>query len=94
MHRLTPPRRHKEVPHSLPVSPAHVYSLDPARRKGSDVFGRTLLTLIFFVLLAAQPASAKTRVAEFKGTGNTTTAIFRVESPWLTRLAASLALST
>ena len=33
--------------------------------------------------LAAAPASAKTRVAEFKGTGNTTTAIFRVESPWL-----------
>ena len=29
------------------------------------------------------PAEAKTRVAEFKGTGNTMTAIFRVESPWL-----------
>ncbi|MDH5455090.1 MAG: hypothetical protein OEY37_03400, partial [Gammaproteobacteria bacterium] len=25
----------------------------------------------------------KTRVAEFKGTGNMTTAIFRVESPWV-----------
>ena len=31
----------------------------------------------------AVPASAKTRVAEFKGSGNSTTAIFRVESPWV-----------
>ena len=29
------------------------------------------------------PADAKTRVAEFKGSGNMTTAIFRVESPWV-----------
>lgn len=42
------------------------------------------LTLLAVVLLAvAGPADAKTRVAEFKGTGNTTTAIFRVESPWI-----------
>lgn len=42
------------------------------------------LTLLMVVLLAvATPADAKTRVAEFKGTGNTTTAIFRVESPWI-----------
>ncbi|MDH5456504.1 MAG: hypothetical protein OEY37_10560, partial [Gammaproteobacteria bacterium] len=33
--------------------------------------------------LASLPADAKTRVAEFKGTGNMTTAIFRVESPWV-----------
>lgn len=33
--------------------------------------------------LVALPAHAKTRVAEFKGTGNTTTAVFRVESPWI-----------
>ena len=46
------------------------------------MYGRILLSLIV-VLLAAQPAAAKTRVAEFKGTGNATTAIFRVESPWL-----------
>lgn len=32
---------------------------------------------------AAAPADAKMRVAEFKGTGNTTTAVFRVESPWI-----------
>ena len=45
---------------------------------------KTILTLIAAVLLAASmPAEAKTRVAEFKGTGNTTTAIFRVDSPWL-----------
>ena len=38
---------------------------------------------VIFLTLAAAPASAKTRVAEFKGTDNTTTAIFRVESPWV-----------
>jgi len=36
------------------------------------------------VLLTTLPAaSAADRVREFKGTGNTTTAIFNVESPWL-----------
>ena len=44
--------------------------------------GRLFLVVVL-LLLAAQPAQAKTRVAEFKGTGNTTTAIFRVESPWI-----------
>ena len=46
------------------------------------MIGRLFLTALLFVLLA-QPAVAKTRVAEFTGTGNTTTAIFRVESPWI-----------
>jgi hypothetical protein len=46
------------------------------------VTGRLFLAVIL-ILLAAQPAQAKTRVAEFKGTGNMTTAIFRVESPWI-----------
>ncbi|MEJ2256340.1 MAG: hypothetical protein P8X98_04940 [Woeseiaceae bacterium] len=46
------------------------------------MYGRIFLSLIV-LLLATQPAFAKTRVAEFRGTGNTTTAIFRVESPWL-----------
>ena len=44
--------------------------------------GRIFLAVTFFVLFAA-PVSAKTRVAEFKGSDNTTTAIFRVESPWV-----------
>ena len=45
---------------------------------------KTIVILLAAALLAASsPAAAKTRVAEFKGTGNTTTAIFRVESPWL-----------
>ena len=44
--------------------------------------GRLVLAVII-LLFAAQPAHAKTRVAEFKGEGNTTTAIFRVESPWI-----------
>ena len=35
------------------------------------------------LLLASLPAFAGDRVAEFRGTGNTTTAIFRVESPWI-----------
>jgi hypothetical protein len=46
------------------------------------VVGRLFLAVTIF-LLTAQPAPAKTRVAEFKGDGNTTTAIFRVESPWV-----------
>ena len=44
--------------------------------------GRLLLT-VMILLFAAQPAPAKTRVAEFSGDGNATTAIFRVESPWI-----------
>ena len=45
---------------------------------------KTIVLLFAVALLAAStPADAKTRVAEFKGTGNTTTAIFRVDSPWL-----------
>ena len=35
------------------------------------------------LMIAFVPASAADRVAEFRGTGNTTTAIFRVESPWV-----------
>ncbi len=42
----------------------------------------TLLTATF-LLVAGGSADAKTRVAEFKGEGNMTTAIFRVESPWV-----------
>ncbi len=46
------------------------------------VFARLLMLVTLATVLAA-PASAKTRVAEFKGDGNTMTAIFRVESPWV-----------
>ena len=35
------------------------------------------------LLGALAPALAADRVTEFRGTGNSTTAIFRVESPWL-----------
>jgi hypothetical protein len=35
------------------------------------------------LIIALAPANAADRVAEFRGTGNTTTAIFRVESPWV-----------
>ena len=46
------------------------------------MFGRLFFSFILLALVA-QPAGAKTRVAEFSGEGNTTTAIFRVESPWI-----------
>ncbi len=46
------------------------------------MLGRIFLAVIFIVLISA-PVAAKTRVAEFKGSGNSTTAIFRVESPWV-----------
>jgi hypothetical protein len=44
---------------------------------------RRIFLAVILVAFVAAPASAKTRVAEFKGTANTTTAIFRVESPWV-----------
>ena len=45
---------------------------------------KTIVILMAAALLAAStPAEARTRVAEFKGTGDATTAIFRVDSPWL-----------
>lgn len=43
---------------------------------------RIVLIALLFALLAV-PAEAKKRVAEFRGSGNTTTAVFRVDSPWL-----------
>ena len=41
------------------------------------------LVLVTLRLLTSSPAGAKVRVAEFKGTGDTTTAIFHVDSPWI-----------
>lgn len=43
----------------------------------------TILLVSILFTFASMPADAKTRVAEFKGSGNMTTAIFRVESPWI-----------
>ena len=43
----------------------------------------TILIAATLLLFAGGPVDAKTRVAEFKGSGNMMTAIFRVESPWL-----------
>lgn len=42
-----------------------------------------LIPFMLALVLAGSPAEAKTRVAEFSGSGNMTTAIFRVESPWV-----------
>ncbi len=39
--------------------------------------------LIVVLVLACVDAAAAQRVSEFRGSGNTTTAIFRVESPWV-----------
>jgi hypothetical protein len=46
------------------------------------LIGRLFLSILLLALTSL-PATAKTRVAEFTGTGNATTAIFRVESPWI-----------
>ncbi len=40
-----------------------------------------LIALLF--TLAAAPAEAERTVAEFRGSGNTTTAVLRVDSPWV-----------
>jgi len=44
-----------------------------------------IIVIVVFVLLAVTSATAQgaTRVTEFKGSGNSTTAVFRVESPWV-----------
>ncbi|MGB5511794.1 MAG: hypothetical protein WBM87_08815 [Woeseiaceae bacterium] len=41
-----------------------------------------LLTAVLLLLASGAPTAAQ-RVKEFSGTGNTTTAVFRVDSPWL-----------
>lgn len=46
-------------------------------------FSMLLFIPAALLMIAFVPASAADRVAEFRGTGNTTTAIFRVESPWV-----------
>src|SRR5210317_1213946 len=43
----------------------------------------TIIVIASLLLFSSTPVDAKTRVAEFKGSGNMTTAIFRVESPWV-----------
>jgi len=43
----------------------------------------TIIIVALLLLFGGMPVEAKTRVAEFKGSGNMTTAIFRVESPWV-----------
>jgi len=40
-------------------------------------------SLVIFLILMTPLAGAKQTVREFSGNGNTTTAIFTVESPWL-----------
>ena len=44
---------------------------------------RNLLLILTLSLLLSTGAAAAERVAEFRGTDNKTTAIFRVESPWI-----------
>jgi len=43
----------------------------------------SLLSTVALFMSMFITASAADRVTEFRGTGNTTTAIFRVESPWV-----------
>ena len=47
------------------------------------MYGRLTILIVALLAFSAAPANAKTRIAEFKGTGDSTTAIFRVESPWI-----------
>lgn len=44
---------------------------------------RRLILALFLPLFLLADADGAQRVAEFRGSGNTTTAIFRVESPWV-----------
>lgn len=47
------------------------------------LFGASVSVALALLALLVTPAAAAERVAEFSGTGNTTTAIFRVEAPWI-----------
>lgn len=42
-----------------------------------------LLSTVVLLVSTMLTSAAADRVTEFRGTGNTTTAIFRVESPWV-----------
>lgn len=53
------------------------------RSRETDVRKPFQCLLAAALLAAVSTAAAADRVREFKGTGNTTTAIFNVESPWL-----------
>ena len=45
---------------------------------------KILLVVVFVILsVASVTAQGATRVSEFRGSGNFTTAVFRVESPWV-----------
>ena len=46
------------------------------------MIARILLIALLFAVTTT-PAAAQQRVAEFRGSGNATTAVFRVESPWV-----------
>ena len=46
-------------------------------------FATTLISAAILLPMSFATANAAERVKEFRGSGNTTTAIFRVESPWL-----------
>lgn len=46
-------------------------------------FATTILSAAILLSMSFATATAAERVKEFRGSGNTTTAIFRVESPWL-----------
>lgn len=44
---------------------------------------KVFVVLIISLMLASSPVESKTRIAEFKGTDNATTASFHVDSPWI-----------
>jgi hypothetical protein len=57
--------------------------INPDARIRADMNRINLLLVCVMLAIASTAAQGATRVTEFKGTGNTTTAIFRVESPWV-----------
>jgi len=65
------------VANGLGVDPGTAMELRMYRR----IF--SLFIALFVLPLWFATANAADRVKEFRGTGNATTAIFRVESPWL-----------
>lgn len=57
--------------------------LQPPRPADYSLRMRTILLAVLLVFALPADILAAERVTEFRGSGNTTTSIFRVESPWV-----------
>jgi len=67
----------------LRPGPDYSHGCFTCERLAVSRFPVSLMSMALMLTASFDNADAAQRVQEFRGTGNTTTAIFRVESPWL-----------